>query len=266
MNSSNPNRIIFNIAKEVYEKNISKRDGINKLVESLNMNRGSAQMIIVQIFPKLLDGEKFTRTLSVDLFDSFLQFIKEDYGIDRLKKSLSALKEHIDYIKEKGDSKVKLRIVLQRYWDNLATEKGTYDEDEFEQNEITKYFKKEKSRSKIAEELKNTEDVDDEKITVNQKSYKRNNKTIALIKILRNFECQICGLSILKKDGTKYVEAAHITPKSEKGKESAENIILLCPNHHKEFDLGDCTVIERNINEIRFVLNGKNYNVSLASN
>lgn len=261
MNLTNPNRKIFNIAKEVYEQNISKGDGINKMVEILNMNRGSAQIIIVQIFPKLLEGKVFSRTLSVDLFDSFLHFIKEDYGIERLKTSLSALKKHIDYIKEKGDSKITLRKVLQRYWDNLAI-----DKDELEQNEIVTYFKKEKTRSEIAEELKNTQDVDEEKITVNSKSYKRNNKTIALIKILRNFECQICGLSILKRDGNKYIEAAHITPKHEKGKESADNIILLCPNHHKEFDLGHRKIIKRNINEIRFELNGEIHNISLTSN
>lgn len=264
MNPSKTNRFIFNVAKEVYQKNISNRDGINKLVESINLNRGSAQMIIVQIFPKLLGGEKFTRTLSVNLFDSFLQFIKEDYGTEQLKKSISALKQHIDYSKERNDPKIKLRVVLQRYIDDLAFEKE--NQNEFEQSEIAKYFKKEKTRSEIAEELKKTEDIEDEKIIVNHKSYKRNNKTIALIKILRNFECQICGMSILKKDGTKYIEAAHITPKHKKGKESAENIILLCPNHHKEFDLGHCEVIERNLNEIWLKLNGNKYNIKLIRN
>lgn len=99
MNSISPNRTIFNIAKEVYEQKISKNEGINVLVENLEMNRGLAQMLIVQIFPKLLDGEKFTRTLSVNLFESFLQFIKEDYGIDQLKKSILFLQAHIYYIK-----------------------------------------------------------------------------------------------------------------------------------------------------------------------
>lgn len=268
MNSSNPNRIIFDIAKDVYEKNISKGDGINKLVQILDMNRGSAQMIMVQIFPKLLDGEKFTRTLRVDLFDDFLKFIKEDYGDERLKKTLSALKEHIVYIKEKGDSKIKLRKVYQKHLNNLEINQkpSDEDEDEFEQNEIAKYLKKTKTRIEIAEELRNTEDIDDEKITLNYKSYKRNNKTIALIKILRSFECQICGKSILKRDGTKYVEAAHIVPKHKKGKESSDNIILLCPNHHKEFDLGKCEITEHNINEVHFELNEKKYNIPLIRN
>ena len=211
-----------------------------------------------------MNGDRFTRTLNVDLFDSFLKFIYEDYGIVKLKVALSALKMHIDYIKEKGDSKRKLRKVYQKYLEEAENKVEPSDRDEREQNEISEHFKRTKTRSEIVEELRNTESVDDEKITINHKSYKRNNKTIALIKILRNFECQICGLSILKRDGAKYVEAAHIVPKHKKGQESADNIILLCPNHHKEFDLGLRKIIKHNMNEIHFELNGKIYNLSLA--
>lgn len=264
MKPSNSNRVIFDIAKDVYEETISKKEGIIKLVQSLNMNKGSAEMIIVKILPKLFDGEKFTRTLNVDLFDSFLQFIYEDYGIEKLKSSLLSLKMHIDYSKEKGDAKVKLRVVYQKYLEFSESDQSSLVKDEKEQNEISEYFKKTKSRNEIVQELKNTEDVGDDKITINQKSYRRNNKTIALIKILRNFECQICGLSILKKDGTKYIEAAHIIPKHKNGKENAANIILLCPNHHKEFDFGLCKITKHNMDEIHFELNGKKYNLSLV--
>lgn len=33
-------------------------------------------------------------------------------------------------------------------------------------------------------------------------------------------------------------EIHHITPVSEGGTEEASNLILLCPNHHKQADLG----------------------------
>lgn len=259
----NPNRIIFNTAKRVYEGNLSKTDGISSLVQELNMNRGSAQMIIVQIFPKLLDGDQFTRTLSVDLFNSFLRFILEDYGAERLKNSLSALKMHIDYIKEKGDSKIKLRKVYQRYLDDLSVNDEPSINDEIEQVEITNHLK-DKTKSDLINELENSESSSSEKVTVNHKSYKRNNKIVALIKILRNFECQICGQFILKKDGSKYIEAAHIIPKYKQGNESPKNIILLCPNHHKEFDLGNREIKKHTDNEIEFNLNGNEHLVSLA--
>ena len=84
-----------------------------------------------------------------------------------------------------------------------------------------------------------------------------------MIKILRKNECQICGNFIRKKDGTQYIEACHIKAKKEKGKESLENIILLCPNHHKEFDLGELNITEHSNEIIKFILNGNNYEIEL---
>jgi putative restriction endonuclease len=74
-----------------------------------------------------------------------------------------------------------------------------------------------------------------------------------LKKILRDFECQIYGKYILKKDGHRYIEAAHITEKSHKGAETPYNILILCPNHHKEFDLGKRNIIRRAKEEIIFL-------------
>jgi predicted HNH restriction endonuclease len=48
-----------------------------------------------------------------------------------------------------------------------------------------------------------------ELIKVDNKIYKRDNKAIALIKLLRDFKCQICGTTIVKKNGSRYIEAAH---------------------------------------------------------
>lgn len=265
MKSSNPEYITYEIARNVYGNTISKEDGINKLAAVLNMNKGSAKMIIVQISPKLMNGELFTRTLSIAYFDGFLKCIIEDYGTEKLKLALSALKMHMDYSLEKGDPKIGLRKVYEKYLDDLTSVITHFDRDEIEQEEISKFYQKNKTRAETIEELKNSKDVGNEKVTVNHKSYKRNNKTIALIKILRGFECQICGFSILKRDGTKYVEAAHILAKRKNGKESPDNIILLCPNHHKEFDLGNPKIIKHSADQVQFELYGKQYKVSLAT-
>jgi len=263
MSLINHDEIIYQISKKVYEKEISKSEGINRLFEELKMNKGSAQIIVGQVFPKLIEGEQFSRTLSVKLFDYFLKRISDDYGNSKLAIALKALKLHIDYIAKKGDSKITLRKVYQRYINSLKFQPNETDNDEREQKEISEFFKK-KSRVEIIEELKNKKEIESEKVTVNHKAYKRDNKTIALIKILRNFKCQICGLSILKRDGSKYVEAAHIIPKHKKGNEKPENIILLCPNHHKEFDLGHCEIKEHTKDKLRFIMNGTRYELSLS--
>ena len=132
--------------------------------------------------------------------------------------------------------------------------------DEKEQLELEKYYKT-KSRLEILEDLKNLKETDAEEIIVKHKSYKRDNKTIAQIKIIRDFKCQLCGIYIPKKNGEKYIEAAHIIPKHKKGRECPENIILLCPNHHKEFDLGALEIIKQYKEKFEFILNTKRYNL-----
>lgn len=136
--------------------------------------------------------------------------------------------------------------------------------DEKEQIEILKEINQEhKSKQVVLNELLKLSEIDGEKVVTVDEAYKRQNQAIARIKYLRGFKCQICGTSIQKRDGQLYVEAAHIDPKRTKGKETLENIILLCPNHHKEFDLGNLEILKRNKKVIEFKLNGKLYQINL---
>lgn len=135
-----------------------------------------------------------------------------------------------------------------------------------EQNELEKEVRKDltdEKRKKLIEELKALTPSMPRQIVVNGKTYDRDNKTIATLKVLRQ-KCQICGNSILKKNGERYVEAAHIKRKSEKGPETPENILILCPNHHKEFDLGDRNIIVSSAERIVFELNGSRYDIDLS--
>ncbi len=56
-------------------------------------------------------------------------------------------------------------------------------------------------------------------------------KAASRAKKLLGQRCELCGYS-------KYVDAYFITPKSKGGTNSLNNIIILCPNHHKESSLG----------------------------
>ncbi|WP_314057967.1 HNH endonuclease [Empedobacter brevis] len=264
----NPTHLeVFNIGTSIINNEISRKDGIDLLVKRTNLNRGSAQMILGQIFPKFFVGKKFTRTLTIQLFDDLLLLTLENYGIEKLEITLSALKQHIDYIKTKGDSKIKLRKVFQKYCDIIKQSEiiGENEKivDNIEQEEIVEFYKNKKDRNELIIELEKNKNFEDGEVIINVKKYKRDNKSIALIKLLRNFECQICNHYILKKDGSKYIEAAHINPKHKKGKEIDENIILLCPNHHKEFDYGNLNIIEHTKEKIIFELNDIKYTVNL---
>ena len=134
---------------------------------------------------------------------------------------------------------------------------------EIEQDTLEGYLEKHKSREQIIEELLKSRTSYDELITIKRVQYKRDNYAIALIKLIRGHKCQICTKEIIKKDGKKYIEAAHIVPKSVKGNETFDNILLLCPNCHKEFDLGERKIIKHNKNEIFFTINGNQHKINL---
>jgi predicted RNA-binding protein with PUA-like domain len=72
----------------------------------------------------------------------------------------------------------------------------------------------------------------------------------ALVKKANGYRCQICealGLNpigFLKRNGTPYVEAHHVTPvaKREVGTLSASNVITVCANHHREIHYGKSSI------------------------
>lgn len=60
------------------------------------------------------------------------------------------------------------------------------------------------------------------------------------LKDVHSHHCQICGQTIAFQDGYCYSEAHHIRPLGtpHNGPDVAENIIVLCPNHHVMLDYG----------------------------
>ena len=90
----------------------------------------------------------------------------------------------------------------------------------------------------------------------------RDTKKSAATKKLYNDKCQICGYTI-SFDGQQYSEVHHVWPLGEGGIDDFDNMIVLCPNHHVEFDYAvigfdhkDYRIIvdknERPIGKIRF--------------
>jgi hypothetical protein len=253
-------RANYDIAKKVYENNMTRDEGIEYLSLNLKMNKNSAADGINN-FKCLITGQKYTRTSNAFATEYYLEKITQDYGAKGLENALLAVRQHIEYYEDLQKVKMhKIRDIYDKYYAKPIT-----SFDEKEQKEIEEIYKT-KSKQEIAKELKSIKPSDPEQITINLKVYKRDNKTISLIKILRNFRCQICDTSIKKKDGTYYIEAAHIKPKHQKGAETPDNIILLCPNHHKEFDYGSKKILEHSSKHIKFSLNGDVHIVDLSIN
>jgi len=176
----------------------------------------------------------------------------------------------IDEIKELQKAGMKLDEYkkLQKIYKLITGQEYSFTEDTDsdlkEQEELLTIVGTGYNKQQIIEELKTVRPQTSELVKFRGKQYKRDNKTIVQLKILRDFKCQICNITILKKDNSYYIEAAHITEKRQKGSETPDNLLILCPNHHKEFDLGNKKIIERTKEKIVFDLNGKRYNINLT--
>ena len=250
---------VYEISKLFHENKLTLKDGTRRLTDGFDLNPNSARDYMYA-FKYLMEGQRFTRTLNAFSMEYFIDNIFKDFGQEGLSKALGSLKQHIHYFENVQNTKmIKLRDIYDRYVILISDE---IDPDEGEQSEIIRDIKiTKKSKKDILNELKNLKESDPQIVIINGKTFKRDNKTIAQIKILRDFSCQICNAVIIKRDGTKYVEAAHIIPKHEKGRETLNNIILLCPNHHKEFDLGDTKILSHTETELHFSVNGKKYHI-----
>lgn len=140
-------------------------------------------------------------------------------------------------------------------------------EDEREQEDILEKTRSDHDRTRdleIVSRYSMSDEKDDPEVEVIYgKRYKRNNVILAKIKYLRGERCQICNTAIIKSDGNPYVEAAHIVAKEQKGSEAPDNILILCPNHHKEFDLGKREIVEHTKTYVAFKLNDVMHTIRL---
>jgi len=89
---------------------------------------------------------------------------------------------------------------------------------------------------------------------------------VALIKKSANYKCQFpgCNAQIPTKAGTNYVEVAHIKAVNRGGQSIIGNLIVLCPNHHKEFDLGTLDINKQSTHVLKGSLNGKTFSIRLT--
>jgi putative restriction endonuclease len=68
----------------------------------------------------------------------------------------------------------------------------------------------------------------------------------AELKAMYRHQCQMCGLQIVTAAGRPYAEGAHIRPLGvpHTGVDELSNMLCLCPNHHKQLDLGDLVITD----------------------
>ncbi|NLT50470.1 MAG: hypothetical protein GXX85_06085 [Ignavibacteria bacterium] len=147
--------------------------------------------------------------------------------------------------------------------DNIYKE---FIDDNFEQDEIIEEIVEDKElqdQTKLKKLITDNQKSKKETIEINLKTYKRHNYLMALIKKYRKYTCQFCSTTILKENGEYYIEACHIKAKSDGGKDSLDNILILCPNCHKLFDYGKKEKIKHTKEIYSVRINGKDYKAEM---
>lgn len=69
---------------------------------------------------------------------------------------------------------------------------------------------------------------------------KRDAEPVTELKSLYDNRCQLCGARLASGDGTGYSEVHHLNPlgSPHNGPDDVSNMLVLCPNHHADFDNG----------------------------
>ncbi|WP_184093483.1 HNH endonuclease [Anaerocolumna cellulosilytica] len=83
---------------------------------------------------------------------------------------------------------------------------------------------------------------------------KRYQRIVKELKKKHDYKCQVCGYNFLIDNGNYYCEAHHIKSLSQGGSQSPENVVILCPNHHRLFHYATNNVIIKSTKEGKRVM------------
>jgi hypothetical protein len=81
-----------------------------------------------------------------------------------------------------------------------------------------------------------------ERTTTKVSRYIRDSRHANRLKPLYGYKCCLCQTIIERPAANHYVECCHIRPLNQGGHDSEDNLLILCPNHHVEFDSGALTL------------------------
>lgn len=145
-------------------------------------------------------------------------------------------------VKNVSKTKDKPRDVNEK----LASHQSSSVEDFDEQDKnliLDEYIQKrnvQKSRDKKTdrENVRGKEKRDESDDISYYTGYERDNDLSQKLKKLYSHRCQVCGDQRMKDRDRLYSETHHIKPRGEDGPDVEQNILVVCPNHHRDLDRG----------------------------
>ena len=229
---------IFDYSKKVYCKQIRASEAAYHLNGTFDINVNSAK-ICFRVYKQLIDGNEFTRALSVPDMDYYLSRIMEENGIVQLQTSVKALWLHIDYYENKANVNLNaLRKVAKKY-EHISNKIETLESIDRE------FWSSVNNSLKLPEDLRRkrleSASAKPETIETAVQIFKRNPDVVAEVLFRANGKCELCGCKapfIRKKDNTPYLEVHHRDPLSSGGPDTVDNALALCPNCHRKIHFG----------------------------
>ena len=94
------------------------------------------------------------------------------------------------------------------------------------------------------------------------KSFRRDPALSTLLKQNHHDRCQICKKAYNLEQGF-FCDTHHIKPLKDGGKDTSENILVVCPNHHRLLDRSYTEVISKHKTKIKIIENGKILEIKL---
>lgn len=98
------------------------------------------------------------------------------------------------------------------------------------------------------------------------KRYERDKELVRIIKLLRGNKCQICGYSFKMESGEEYSECHHLEHLANKGLDISANLLILCPNHHRQFHYGGVAILRHSSILLEVEIDGIKHICQLSPN
>ena len=156
-------------------------------------------------------------------------------------------------LNEKGVNEIKSRYSTLENFISVF-QKGATSDQIAKLNHITKSDKVDNKKLVELDDITRNRDIEEviaeytarnldrkpEEVETRAKRIKRSYSLVGALKEKYGNKCQICGFTFKMPNGQYYSEAAHIVPISSRdaGVDAPQNILILCPNHHKMLDYG----------------------------
>ncbi|HEV2695537.1 MAG TPA: HNH endonuclease [Verrucomicrobiae bacterium] len=168
----------------------------------------------------MLDGHRYTRTMSAQLVEDYLVWIERDYGRKFLKNAVSALKQHVEYYQSLTKSPMRGHVKILEQYAGLFIEEF----DEFVS----------------PEEISPSQDlIEGGSKTISVNVYERNSK--ARRECIEHYgcACSVCGFDFEKKYGAigkNFIHVHHLRDLASIGKSYSvkpkDDLRPVCPNCH----------------------------------